>query len=151
MRVVLQRVLEASVSVEHEVVGMIGSGLLVLLGISHGDDQPDADYLVQKISQMRLFGDEAGKMNLSVHDENGDIMVISQFTLYAKTKKGNRPSFIEAARPDKAIPLYKYFVEKMEETIKKKVQTGIFGADMKVKLINDGPVTIFLDSHNKDL
>ena len=151
MRVVLQRVSEASVSVEHEVVGMIGSGLLVLLGISHGDDQPDADYLVQKISQMRLFGDEAGKMNLSVHDENGDIMVISQFTLYAKTKKGNRPSFIEAARPDKAIPLYKYFVEKMEETIKKKVQTGIFGADMKVKLINDGPVTIFLDSHNKDL
>jgi len=151
LRVVLQRVLEASVSVEHEVVGMIGSGLLVLLGISHGDDQPDADYLVQKISQMRLFGDEAGKMNLSVHDENGDIMVISQFTLYAKTKKGNRPSFIEAARPDKAIPLYKYFVEKMEETIKKKVQTGIFGADMKVKLINDGPVTIFLDSHNKDL
>lgn len=151
MRAVLQRVSEASVKVDGMTVGEISPGLLVLLGINESDVQEDADYLIQKISQMRIFSDEEGKMNLSMMDVKGEILVISQFTLLAKTKKGNRPSFIEAARPEKAIPLYEYFKIRIRETIGKEVATGIFGADMKVQLINDGPVTIVIDSQNKDL
>ena len=150
MRVILQRVSEASVTIDHQVYSQIDKGLLILLGIEENDSQEDIDWLVKKTINMRIFGDEEGKMNLSVLDIEGEILVVSQFTLYASTKKGNRPSFIKSAKPDIAIPLYESFISKMNQTIKKEVKTGVFGADMKVQLINDGPVTISLDSKNKE-
>jgi D-aminoacyl-tRNA deacylase len=150
MRVILQRVSEASVRVEGKVKGEIGIGLMLLLGIEHDDNKEDADWLIQKTTQMRIFSDEEGKMNLSVREICGRFLVVSQFTLHASTKKGNRPSFIKAARPEHAVPLYSYFIEKLELEIGNKVEKGEFGADMKVSLINDGPVTIFIDSKNRE-
>ncbi len=149
MRVLLQRVSEASVKIEGKINGQIGQGLLLLVGICAEDNQEDIDWLIQKIVNMRIFSDENGKMNLSVQDIHGEILVISQFTLHASTKKGNRPSFIDAARPEIAIPLYNQFIEKLQSSYLK-VETGIFGSDMKVSLVNDGPVTISLDSKNKE-
>jgi D-aminoacyl-tRNA deacylase len=150
MRVVLQRVSSASVTVEDKIVGEIQKGLLVLIGIEDADTQEDIDWLVTKITQLRIFGDENGVMNLSVEEVKGDVLVVSQFTLHAATKKGNRPSYIKAARPEVAIPLYEKFVSTLENKLGKKVPTGIFGADMKVALLNDGPVTIIMDSKNKE-
>jgi D-tyrosyl-tRNA(Tyr) deacylase len=148
MRILLQRVSEASVKIEGKINGQIEQGLLLLVGICAEDSQEDIDWLIQKIVNMRIFSDENGKMNLSIQDIQGSILVISQFTLHASTKKGNRPSFIEAARPEIAIPLYNLFIQKLQSS-DLKVETGIFGADMKVSLVNDGPVTIWLDSKNK--
>ncbi len=150
MRVVLQRVSSASVTVEDKIVGEIQKGLVVLVGIEDADTQEDIDWLVTKIIQLRIFGDENGVMNLSVDEVKGDVLVVSQFTLHAATKKGNRPSYIKAARPEVAIPLYEKFVSTLENKLGKKVPTGIFGADMKVALLNDGPVTIIMDSKNKE-
>lgn len=146
MKAVIQRVTQASVSIDHAVKSSIQSGLLVLLGIETTDRQQDADWLLQKIIRMRIFSDEAGKMNLSVRDTGGEILIVSQFTLHALTHKGNRPSFIKAARPEQAIPLYEYLVTQLETLLPHKVQTGMFGADMQVSLVNDGPVTIIVDS-----
>jgi len=151
LRAVLQRVISSSVSIDGNVHDNIGHGLLVLLGISEEDMEEDVAYLVQKISLMRIFPDEDGKMNRSVIDTGGELLVISQFTLFAQTKKGNRPSFILAARPEKAIPLYESFIRMMDEATGKKTASGVFGANMKIELINDGPVTIIIDSKNKDL
>ena len=139
MRVVLQRVSCASVTVEDKMVAEIQKGLLVLVGIEAADTQEDIDWLVTKITQLRIFGDANGVMNLSVEEMNGDVLVVSQFTLHAATKKGNRPSYIKAARPEIAIPIYEKFVSTLENKLGKKVPTGIFGADMKVALLNDGP------------
>ena len=150
MRVVLQRVASASVTVEDKIVGAIQKGIVVLVGIEDADMQEDIDWLVTKITQLRIFGDENGVMNLSVEEVNGDVLVVSQFTLHAATKKGNRPSYIKAARPEVAIPMYEKFVSSLETKLGKKVATGIFGADMKVALLNDGPVTIIMDSKNKE-
>ena len=150
MKVVLQRVTSASVTVEDKIVGKIQKGILVLVGIEDADSQEDIDWLVTKITQLRIFGDENGVMNLSVEEVNGDVLVVSQFTLHAATKKGNRPSYIKAARPEVAIPMYEKFVNTLENKLGKKVPTGIFGADMKVALLNDGPVTIIIDSKNKE-
>lgn len=150
MRVVIQRVAEASVTIENKIVASINRGLLILLGIEDADSQEDIDWLVAKIAKIRIFGDENNVMNLSVQDIDGEIIVVSQFTLHAGTKKGNRPSYIKAAKPEIAIPLYENFVRKLELEIGKKVQTGEFGADMKVSLLNDGPVTILIDSKNKE-
>lgn len=150
MRAVIQRVSEASVVIDGKVEGEISSGLLVLLGIEAEDSETDIEWLVSKILQMRIFSDAEGKMNESLLDQTGEILVISQFTLHASTKKGNRPSFIKAARPEIAIPLYEAFLKRLEIQIPGKVQKGIFGADMKVKLINDGPVTITIDSKNRE-
>ena len=150
MRVVLQRVSSASVSVSEKIVGEIQKGILVLVGIEDTDTQEDIDWLVVKITQLRIFGDENEVMNLSVEEVNGDLLVVSQFTLHAAIKKGNRPSYIKAARPEVAIPLYEKFVTALEHKLSKKVPTGIFGADMKVALLNDGPVTIIMDSKNKE-
>lgn len=150
MRVVLQRVASASVTVEDKIVGEIQKGILVLVGIEDADTQEDIDWLVTKITQLRIFGDDNGVMNLSVEEVNGDVLVVSQFTLHAATKKGNRPSYIKAARPEVAIPMYEKFVITLENKLGKKVPTGIFGADMKVALLNDGPVTIVIDSKNKE-
>lgn len=150
MRVVIQRVSEASVEIEGKVVGSIGRGLLVLLGVEDLDDEEDVKWLCSKISQMRIFSDEEDKMNLDVKQVNGDVLVVSQFTLHASTKKGNRPSFIKAARPDKAIPLYEKFKELISVEMGKPCQSGEFGAMMKVKLLNDGPVTITMDTKNKE-
>ena len=146
MRVVIQRVSEAAVKIEGSIVGQIEQGLLVLLGIEHDDTQKDADYLLQKLINLRIFSDADGKMNLSVQEVNGGILVVSQFTLHAATKKGNRPSYIRAARPEQAIPLYEYFLAALQQQFTGKIQTGQFGADMKVGLVNDGPVTIIMDS-----
>ncbi|MFA6060071.1 MAG: D-aminoacyl-tRNA deacylase [Taibaiella sp.] len=146
MRAVLQRVSEASVTIDGQVKGAIQKGLLVLLGIEDADTEEDVIWLSKKIIQMRIFGDEAGLMNLSVLDINGEILIISQFTLHAATRKGNRPSFIKAARPEKAIPLYEQTILQLQSDLGKDVATGTFGADMKVSLINDGPVTIIIDS-----
>jgi D-tyrosyl-tRNA(Tyr) deacylase len=148
MRILLQRVSEASVRIEGKINGQINHGLLLLVGICAEDTQDDIDWVIQKVVNMRIFSDENGKMNLSIQDLQGAILVISQFTLHASTKKGNRPSFIEAARPEIAIPLYNLFIQKLQSS-DLKVETGIFGADMKVSLVNDGPVTIWLDSKNK--
>jgi D-tyrosyl-tRNA(Tyr) deacylase len=148
MRVIIQRVSKASVSIDGKTNGKIKTGLLVLLGIENADSEKDIEWLVKKIVQMRIFSDSEGKMNLSVQEINGDILLISQFTLFAATKKGNRPSFIQAAKPDVAIPLYEKFIVATEKLLGKKIQTGVFGADMQVELINDGPVTIVLDSKN---
>ena len=150
MKVVLQRVASASVTVEDKIVGEIQKGILVLVGIEDADTQEDIDWLVAKITQLRIFGDDNGVMNLSVEEVNGDVLVVSQFTLHAATKKGNRPSYIKAARPEIAIPIYEKFVNTLENKLGKKVPTGIFGADMKVALLNDGPVTIIIDSKNKE-
>ena len=150
MRIVLQRVSEASVKIDNQLVGKISKGLLLLLGIEHEDEKSDADWLIQKVIGMRIFSDSDDKMNLSINEIKGEFLVVSQFTLHASTKKGNRPSFIQAARPEKAIPLYDYFCEQLQHVSKIKVQTGKFGADMKVSLINDGPVTIVIDSKNRE-
>ena len=150
MRIVVQRVSEASVRIDEKIVGSISQGLMVLLGVETTDIQSDADYLVQKLLNLRIFSDEEGKMNFSIQDVGGELLVVSQFTLHASTKKGNRPSYIRAARPEQAIPLYTYFIEQAQKEIKSKIQTGEFGADMKVSLVNDGPVTILIDSANKD-
>ncbi|HLP65622.1 D-aminoacyl-tRNA deacylase [Flavobacterium sp.] len=150
MKAVIQRVTHASVTIENEIVASISNGLLILIGIEEADTQEDIVWLTAKIANLRVFGDENGVMNLSVKDINGEIIVVSQFTLHASTKKGNRPSYIKAAKPDLAIPLYEQFVTQMEVEAEKKVQTGQFGADMKVSLLNDGPVTIIIDSKNKE-
>lgn len=149
MRIVIQRVSEAEVKIENISVGKIQTGMLVLLGIEHEDDQNDADWLIQKIIGLRIFSDLEGKMNLAISDVNGRFLVISQFTLHASTKKGNRPSYIQAARPEHAIPLYEYFVEQLGKASNSEIETGKFGADMKVQLVNDGPVTIIMDSKNR--
>lgn len=145
MRVVIQRVKNASVEIDGNVNGKINTGFLVLLGIASTDTKQDVDYLVKKIVNLRVFSDENDKMNLSLKDVNGELLVISQFTLYGNCREGNRPSFIEAAKPDVAIPLYEYFVEECRKQISV-VETGVFGADMKVSLLNDGPVTIIIES-----
>lgn len=150
MRVVIQLVKEASVTVAGKVISEINKGYLILLGIETEDTQEDINWLAGKIARLRIFGDENDAMNLSINDVDGDVIVVSQFTLQAKTKKGNRPSFIKAARPEVAIPLYEAFVACLEKEIGKKVQTGEFGAIMDVALINDGPVTILIDSKNKN-
>jgi len=150
MRVVIQRVSSASVTIDNKIVAEINKGLLVLVGVEDADTQEDIDWLVAKIAKIRIFGDENNVMNLSVQDVDGDIIVVSQFTLHAAVKKGNRPSYIKASKPDVAIPLYENFVRKLESEIGKKVQTGEFGADMKVALLNDGPVTIWIDSKNRE-
>ena len=150
MRLVIQRVSEASVTIGHSVAGEIKKGLLVLLGIETEDSLEDCDWLVQKLINMRIFSDPEGKMNLSLPDIDGELLIVSQFTLHASTKKGNRPSFIQAARPEQAIPLYEAFKAKAEVACGKKAQSGEFGADMKVALINDGPVTIIIDSKNRE-
>lgn len=150
MRVVVQRVNEASVTINNEIVSKIGKGLLVLVGVEDEDTQEDINWLCQKITQLRIFDDENGIMNKSIKDINGDLIIVSQFTLHASTKKGNRPSYIKAAKPDIAIPLYESFVSTMEDYLEKSVGKGRFGADMKVQLINDGPVTIWIDSKNKE-
>lgn len=145
MRVVVQRVKHASVTINGTVNGKINNGFLVLLGIQSTDSEQDVDYLVKKVTNLRIFSDENDKMNLSLKDVNGELLVISQFTLYGNCREGNRPSFIEAAKPDVAIPLYEYFVEECKKQITV-VETGVFGADMKVSLLNDGPVTIIIES-----
>ena len=150
MRVVIQRTSEASVTIEKQVVAQIGQGLMVLVGIETADTGEDVDWLVGKIVQMRIFEDAEGKMNLSVKDVAGDVLVVSQFTLHAGTKKGNRPSFIRAARPEAAIPLYELFLARLEAEMGRPVPRGIFAADMKVALINDGPVTILIDSKSRE-
>jgi len=150
MRAVLQRVTQASCTVDGVVTGAIETGFLVLLGIEDADTLEDLDWLAQKIIGMRVFGDENGLMNKALTDVGGDILLISQFTLFASTKKGNRPGFTRAARPDIAIPLYEKMIEKLSGLLGKKVKTGIFGADMKIALLNDGPVTILIDTKNKE-
>jgi D-tyrosyl-tRNA(Tyr) deacylase len=150
MRVVIQRVLEASVAVDEKVVGSIQNGLLVLLGIEDADAIEDINWLSAKIVGLRLFDDAEGVMNLSVKDIEGDILLVSQFTLMASTKKGNRPSYIKASKPPVAVPLYEQMIATLSNELGKAVQTGIFGADMKVSLINNGPVTITIDSKNKE-
>lgn len=145
MRVVVQRVKHASVTINGTVNGKINNGFLVLLGIQSTDSEQDVDYLVKKVTNLRIFSDENDKMNLSLKDVNGELLIVSQFTLYANCKEGNRPSFVEAAKPNIAIPLYEYFVSECRKIIPV-VETGIFGADMKVDLLNDGPVTIIMDS-----
>ena len=150
MRTVIQRVTSASVSIGGEVVGEIGKGVMLLLGITPEDTQQDADWLVGKVSRLRIFDDANGVMNLSLQDTGGDALVVSQFTLMASYKKGNRPSYIHAAPPAVAIPLYEYFVAQLQQTLGRPVPTGQFGADMQVNLTNDGPVTIVMDSKNPE-
>lgn len=150
MRAVIQRVSEASVAIDGEKVADIEKGLLVLVGIEDASNQEDINWLTSKIANLRIFGDENGVMNLSIKDIEGDMIVVSQFTLHAATKKGNRPSYIKASKPDYAIPMYESFVQQMETELGKKIQTGQFGADMKVALVNDGPVTIIIDTKNKE-
>ena len=150
MRVVVQRVSQASVSIDEKKVASINEGLLVFLGIEIQDTKEDSEWLANKISQLRIFSDEEGKMNKSVTEVDGEVVVVSQFTLHAKTKKGTRPSYIKAARPEQAIPLYEQFKKDLSEAIGNQVQSGEFGADMKVTLTNDGPVTIIIDTKNKE-
>ncbi|MGB2225873.1 MAG: D-aminoacyl-tRNA deacylase [Polaribacter sp.] len=150
MRIVIQRVSEASVTIDQQVAGEIQTGLLVLLGIEDADGQEDIDWLVKKLVNLRIFPDENGVMNTSVKDVDGDVLLISQFTLHASTKKGNRPSYIKAARPEIAIPMYEAFIKSLETSLGKPIQTGEFGADMKVRLLNDGPVTIGIDSKTRE-
>ncbi|MFM1794034.1 MAG: hypothetical protein RL642_419 [Bacteroidota bacterium] len=150
MRVVIQRVISASVDVDHSVVGSIGKGLMVLVGIEDADTTEDVEWLSSKITQLRIFNDESGVMNRSLKDMDGELLLVSQFTLHAATKKGNRPSYIRASRPELAIPLYEQFKQQLEKDLGKGIATGIFGADMKVSLINDGPVTIIMDTKNKE-
>ena len=150
MRVVIQRVSHASVKVEGSITGTIGAGLLVLLGIEDADGEDDIQWLSNKIVNLRIFNDEKGVMNISVKDIAGNILLISQFTLHASTKKGNRPSYIKASKPDIAIPIYEKMIEQLSIDLGKQIQTGIFGADMKIELLNDGPVTIVIDTRNKE-
>lgn len=150
MRVVIQRVSRASVKIDQVTVGSIQTGYLILVGIEDLDQQEDIDWLTRKIIGIRLFNDEQGKMNLTLKEVGGNILVISQFTLHASTKKGNRPSYIRAAKPDVALPLYKLFCQSLSDALEQPIQTGEFGADMKVQLINDGPVTIVIDSKNRE-
>lgn len=150
MKAVIQRVSQASVSINNEIVAQIQKGLLVLIGIEDADKYEDIEWLTAKIANLRIFGDENNVMNLSLKDIDGEVIVVSQFTLHAATKKGNRPSYIKAAKPETAIPKYESFVKQMETELGKKVQTGQFGADMKVSLVNDGPVTIVIDTKNKE-
>jgi len=150
MRVVVQRVNEASVTVAGEVCGQIGAGLLLLVGVEEVDGQQDIDWLVRKISQLRIFNDAAGVMNLSLLEKGGEVLAVSQFTLFASTRKGNRPSYSRAARGDISRPLFEQFVDRLSQAIGRTVPTGIFGADMQVALVNDGPVTILLDSRDPE-
>lgn len=150
MKAVIQRVSQSSVTINNSIVAQIQYGLLVLIGIEDADNQDDIHWLTSKIANLRIFGDENEVMNLSLKDIDGEMIVVSQFTLHALTKKGNRPSYIKASKPEIAIPLYESFVKQMEIELDKKVQTGQFGADMKVSLINDGPVTIIIDTKNKE-
>lgn len=150
MRAVLQRTAFASVKVDGNITGSIQKGLLVLMGVEDADTVEDIEWLSSKIVNLRIFNDENGVMNLSVKDVDGDILLVSQFTLHASTKKGNRPSYIKASKPDFAIPMYEKMIAQLEKDLGKKIQTGIFGADMKVELLNDGPVTIVIDTKNKE-
>ena len=150
MRVLIQRVKEASVTVDNKVISLINNGLLVFIGIEEQDNREDILWLTKKIANIRLFDDENGVMNRSVIETDGDILAVSQFTLMASTKKGNRPSYIKAAKPEISVPLYEEFCSEMELAINKPIQRGVFGADMKVRLLNDGPVTIFIDSKNRE-
>ncbi|WP_420575925.1 D-aminoacyl-tRNA deacylase [Ekhidna sp.] len=150
MRTVIQRVSEASVAIEGQTKSKIGVGLMILLGIEDVDEKEDIEWLCRKISNMRIFPDDEGVMNKSLIDVNGEALVVSQFTLHASTKKGNRPSYIQAAKPDKAIPMYESFVEELQTHLTTDIKTGEFGADMQVSLINDGPVTILVDTKNKE-
>lgn len=150
MRTLIQKVSRASVTVENKKIASIGHGLLVLLGIENADTSEDIEWLCNKIVQLRIFDDENGVMNRSVLDTDGEIIVVSQFTLHAKTKKGNRPSYIHAAKPDYAVPMYERFCEQLSNALGKKVQTGVFGAHMDVELLNDGPVSIWIDTKNKE-
>lgn len=150
MRVVVQRVERASVGIDNKLYSSIEKGLLVLLGIEDEDGDNDIDYLCKKVSKLRIFDDENGVMNLSVKDINGEILLVSQFTLHASTKKGNRPTYIRASKTDYAIPLYKKFISELEKETEREIKTGEFGADMKVELINDGPVTIIIDTKNPE-
>lgn len=150
MRLVIQRVSSASVTIDGKVNGAIGKGLMVLVGIEDADSPEDIEWLAGKLVNLRIFDDEAGVMNCSVKEVNGDVLLVSQFTLHASTKKGNRPSYIKASKPPVAIPLYEAMIAEIENQLGKKIQTGIFGADMKVSLINDGPVTILIDSKNRE-
>lgn len=150
MRFVIQRVSSASVTIGQNVFSSIHKGFLVLVGIEEEDTLEDAQWLAQKLVAMRVFGDDEGKMNLDIKQTQGDILLVSQFTLHASTKKGNRPSFIKAARPEKAIPLYENLIKELETLLEKPIQTGQFGADMKVGLVNDGPVTIIMDSKHRE-
>nr|WP_314838364.1 D-aminoacyl-tRNA deacylase [uncultured Flavobacterium sp.] len=150
MKVVIQRVSQASVTIDNQIVANIQKGLLVLVGIEDADMREDSSWLSSKIVNLRIFGDENDVMNLSIKDIKGDIIVVSQFTLHALTKKGNRPSYIKASKPEIAVPLYEQFVAQIEQDLGKKIQTGVFGADMKVQFLNDGPVTIVMDSKNKE-
>ena len=146
---VIQRVSEASVEIENKIQGRIGHGLLVLVGIEDADNEEDINWLAGKTVNLRIFNDEAGVMNVNVRDMGGDILLVSQFTLHASVKKGNRPSYIRAAKPEVAVPLYEKFIEALEAALGKPVQTGTFGADMKVSLLNDGPVTLIIDTKNR--
>lgn len=150
MRVVIQRVKKAAVSIEEKVYSSIQNGLMILVGIEEADTLEDAEWLCSKVSNLRIFADEQGVMNKSIKDCNGEILLVSQFTLHASTKKGNRPSYIKAARPEKAIPLYEQLISLLEKELNKTIATGKFGADMQVELINDGPVTILMDTKNKE-
>lgn len=150
MRTIIQRVKHASVTIEGEIIGKINAGLLVLVGFENDEPQEDFDWMMKKITQLRVFNDENGVMNKSVKEVNGDLLIVSQFTLHANCKKGNRPSYIRAAKPDISIPYYEKFIKEIEAILGKKVATGKFGADMKVELLNDGPVTIILDTKQKD-
>lgn len=150
MRAVIQRCKKSELFIENKLYSSIGKGLLVLLGVGNEDSMADSEWLAGKISRMRIFSDDEGKMNLSVQDIAGQIMVVSQFTLFASTKKGNRPSYIDSAAPEKAIPLYEDFVSRLKQESGLKVETGVFGADMSIDLINDGPVTIIIDSKAKE-
>ena len=150
MRIVIQRVQRASVTIDNQLFSEIGAGLMILVGVREGDEPTDMQWLAAKAANMRIFDDENGVMNRSVMDTDGDLLVVSQFTLMASWKKGNRPSYIGAARHEIAIPLYEYFCKKLEETTGKSVKTGVFGADMKVALINDGPVTIIMDTKHPE-
>ena len=150
MRILIQRVTRASVTIEEKLKSMINNGLLILIGIEESDNDEDIDWLVKKCVNLRIFDDEQGIMNKSILDSGGDVLAVSQFTLMASTKKGNRPSYIKAAKPEISIPLYEAFCRKMEEALNKPIMTGVFGADMQVELVNDGPVTILIDSKNRE-
>ena len=150
MRIIIQRVRNASVTIDGQLHSAIGQGMMILVGIEDADGDDDIAFLVKKVAAMRIFDDENGVMNLSVMDINGEVLVVSQFTLHASTKKGNRPSYIKAAKPDISVPLYEKFCSELSATLGKPVKTGVFGADMQCALVNDGPVTIFMDSKNKE-
>lgn len=150
MRVLIQRVKNASVTIDGEIISLINNGLIVFVGICDEDGREDIEWLAKKIANIRLFDDENGVMNLSVTDVGGDVLAVSQFTLMASTKKGNRPSYIKAAKPDISVPLYEQFCQELEIAVNKPIKRGVFGADMKVALLNDGPVTIFIDSKNRE-